>query len=87
MMRAKKTKAEMKSPATNRLGLAFQQELLDEKEKRAANTARLRGLRLAKEAREREADEKQRSRDDVVAESKPAARKARLIKGRATSKA
>ena len=86
-MRDKATKAELKSPATNRLGQAFQQELFDEQEKRAANTARLRGLRLAKEAREREADEEKRSRDHVIAESKPAAKKARLIKGRATSKA
>lgn len=67
MMRATKTKAESRFAATNHLEKAFQQELLKEQEERAAKTARLRALRLTKEAHEREADD-QRSREQVAPE-------------------
>ena len=79
MMRATKTKAESRFAETNHLEKAFQQELLKEQEERAAKTARLRALRLTKEAREREAQDQQ-SREQIVAESKSSAKKARLIK-------
>jgi hypothetical protein len=60
----------------------FREELFKEQQDRAANTARLRGLRLAKEAREREA-EALLAAEQAAAKTTgkpPTATKARLVK-------
>lgn len=79
MMRATKSKAELRSAETNRHDKVFWQELLKEREERASKTARLRALRLAKEASEREAEERL-TVEQAAAKTTSFARKARLIK-------
>ena len=78
-MRPTRSKTELRSAEKSRRDRAFQRESVNEQEERANKTARLRGLRLAKEAADRElakslADEK------AAANAKMPAKKARLIK-------
>lgn len=84
MMRATKSKAELKSAERNQRDKMFWQGLQKEQEERAAKTMRLRALRLAKEASEREAAEKL-AVEEAAAKSKSPTKKARLVKPRSTA--
>ncbi len=83
MMRSTKSKTELRSAEKSRRDRAFQRESVNEQEERANKTARLRGLRLAKEAADRELAKSQAAEKgaaEAEAKAKTPAKKARLIK-------
>ena len=79
MMRPTKSKTELRAAEISRRDRAFQKESVNEREERANKTARLRALRLAKEADERELA-KSLAAEKAAAKAKMPAKKARLIK-------
>lgn len=79
MMRLTRPKTEVRSAEMSRRDRAFQKESVNEQEERANKTARLRTLRLAKEAVEREQAEVLAA-EKAAARAKVPAKKARLIK-------
>ncbi len=78
-MRPTRSKTELSSAEKVRRDRAFQRESVNEQEERANKTARLRGLRLAKEAADRE-QAKSLAAEKAAAKAKIPAKKARLIK-------
>jgi hypothetical protein len=81
MIRPTRSKTDLKAAEISRRDRAFQRESVDEKQERAMKTARLRALRLAKEAAERE-QAKSHAAEKAAAKVKVPAKKARLIKRR-----
>lgn len=79
MMRPTRSKTDLKTAEMNKRDKAFQKEQAKEQEERASNTARLRALRLAKEAAEREQVESLAT-EQVAAKASAPAKKARLVK-------
>ena len=79
MMRPTRSKAELRAAEISRRDRAFQKESVNEREERAKKTARLRALRLANEADERELA-KLLAAEKAAAMAKVPAKKARLIK-------
>ncbi|MDH3660572.1 MAG: hypothetical protein OEU92_11195 [Alphaproteobacteria bacterium] len=84
MMRPTKSKTELRAVEKSRRDRAFQRESFNEQEERANKTARLRGLRLAKEAADRELA-KSLAAEKAAAKAKVPAKKMRLIKRRQAS--
>ena len=84
MMRATKSKTELRSAEKNQRDKIFWQGLHKEQEERAAKTKRLRALRLAKEASEREEAEKL-AVEEAAAKPKSPTKKVRLVKRRSTA--
>lgn len=80
-MRPTRPKTEVRPAEMSRRDRAFQKESVNEQEERANKTARLRALRLAKEAVEREQAEVLAA-EKAAARAKVPAKKARLIKRR-----
>ncbi|MGI9452770.1 MAG: hypothetical protein ACR2QH_19340 [Geminicoccaceae bacterium] len=81
MMRPTRSKAELRAAEISRRDRAFQKESVNEREERAKKTARLRALRLAKEADERELA-KRLAAEKAAAMAKVPAGKARSDKRR-----
>ena len=79
MMRPTRSKTDLEAAEISRRDRAFQRESVDEQVERAKKTARLRALRLAKEAAERELAESVAA-ETAAAKAKVPAKKARLIK-------
>ena len=81
MMRPARSTMELRSAEMSRRDRAFQKESVNEQQERAKKTARLRALRLAKEAADREAAESVAA-ENAAAKAKVPAKKTRLIKRR-----
>ncbi len=81
MMRPTRSKTELETPETSRRDRAFQRESVNEQVERAKKTARLRALRLAKEAADRELAESLAA-EKAVAKATVPAKETRLIKRR-----
>ncbi len=81
MMRPTRLKTDLEAAEISRRDRAFQRESIDEQRERAKKTARLRALRLAKEAADRKAAESVAA-EKAAAKAKVPAKKKRLIKRR-----
>lgn len=79
MTSSTKSKTELRAAEKNRRDRAFQKESVNEQQERASKTARLRALRLAKEAADRELAESL-AVEKAAAKAKAPAKKRRLIK-------